>query len=80
MARPNRHSLATALLLAAALTIPTAAQVQQPRLLRQQIAAANFGADAPWFLDSIPFLEIITFTKPAGDRTFRLIEVKAFAP
>jgi hypothetical protein len=57
MARPNQYSLAAALLLAT-LAIPTVAQVQQPRLFRQRIAAANFGADAPWFLENIPFLEI----------------------
>jgi hypothetical protein len=57
MAKSNQYNLAAALLLTT-LATPTVSQVQQPRILRDQIAAANFGADAPWFLENIPFLEI----------------------
>jgi len=34
------------------------AQVSEPTLPREALAAQNFGADAPWFLRNIPFLEI----------------------
>jgi len=32
--------------------------VRAPALPRERLAAENFGADAPWFLRNIPFLEI----------------------
>jgi F5/8 type C domain/Amylo-alpha-1,6-glucosidase len=40
---------------------PLAAQVandEEPVLSREKLAAENFGADAPWFLRNIPFIEI----------------------
>lgn len=35
-----------------------AAEVREPALPREKLAAENFGADAPWFLRNIPFVEI----------------------
>jgi hypothetical protein len=32
--------------------------VAEPRLDREVLASRSFGADAPWFLRNIPFLEI----------------------
>jgi hypothetical protein len=34
------------------------AAVAEPELPREKLASENFGADAPWFLRNIPFLEI----------------------
>ena len=40
-------------------TLATAAEtIQEPVLAREKLAVENFGADAPWFLRNIPFLEI----------------------
>jgi len=44
--------LCTGALLAQSRTTP------EPRLPREKLAQQNFGADAPWFLRNIPFLEI----------------------
>ncbi len=47
------------LLVAAVATCELHAQtVHEPKLPVEQIATANFGADAPWFERNIPFLEI----------------------
>lgn len=52
--------LVAASLLAAVLTAANleAQQLRGPNLPVRQLAAANFGADAPWFERNIPFLEI----------------------
>ncbi len=39
-------------------SVIAAAQVREPSLPKEKIATDNFGADAPWFLSNIPFLEI----------------------
>lgn len=36
----------------------TASHRAEPSLPRQKLAADNFGADAPWYIGNIPFLEI----------------------
>jgi hypothetical protein len=50
--------LALSLSLGPATLAAQVAATQEPVLLREKLAAENFGADAPWFLRNIPFLEI----------------------
>jgi hypothetical protein len=50
--------LALSLSLGAATLAAQVAATQEPVLPREKLAAENFGADAPWFLRNIPFLEI----------------------
>lgn len=38
--------------------VVSTAQIKEPALPREKLAAEYFGADAPWFLHNIPFLEI----------------------
>jgi F5/8 type C domain/Amylo-alpha-1,6-glucosidase len=50
-----------AALLLIAIPLPLAAQnspIKEPALPREAMAQQYFGADAPWFLNNIPFLEI----------------------
>lgn len=58
MAGTKRCQLASIGLLATCLLSIAAAPAQQPKLARNRIAQANFGKDAQWFLNNIPFLEI----------------------
>jgi hypothetical protein len=51
-------TLASAILLTAGALAAQTAQDQAPLLPRERIARENFGADAPWFLRNIPFVEI----------------------
>jgi len=44
--------------LAAGIGAAQAAAVEEPALPREKLAVEAFGADAPWFLRNIPFLEI----------------------
>ncbi len=56
--------LLTKVMLAVGLTLATAAlasqvgAIQEPVIPREKLAVEYFGADAPWFLRNIPFLEI----------------------
>jgi len=46
------------LALGMAVPMARAGAAREPALPRKELAAKNFGADAPFFLDNIPFLEI----------------------
>jgi len=50
--------LLSGLCLSAGTLLAQSTPVQMPELPRQQLATENFGADAPWFVRNIPFLEI----------------------
>jgi hypothetical protein len=54
----TRVILALTLVRGADMCTAQAAAVHEPLLPRETLAAENFGADAPWFLRNIPFLEI----------------------
>jgi hypothetical protein len=60
MFRCRLHRLALCVVVAVcAVRLPAQSKVQrEPQLDRQVIAQQNFGADAEWYLRSIPFLEI----------------------
>ncbi len=56
--KPARSAALFVLLLGGAALAQQEASIAEPRLPRQKLAMENFGADAPWFLQNIPFLEI----------------------
>src|ERR1035441_7134201 len=58
---PARFSIAiliSGFFLAAGTLLAQVNAAQAPELPREKLAAENFGADAPWFVRNIPFLEI----------------------
>lgn len=50
--------VASGIILTTGVLAAQVAEVREPLLPREKLAAENFGSDAPWFLRNIPFMEI----------------------
>lgn len=57
-ARRTMAILSFGIFLSTGIVTAQVAEAREPVLPREKLAAENFGADAPWFLQNIPFMEI----------------------